>query len=287
VFAPGRPLPLIVGTPGPRGTGRAAAGGYVVSGRRGFASGAAYADWLIGGFRVPGDDGHPDRLLVAVMPEDEVEIIDNWRVAGLQGSGSVDFRADEVFVPREMTFERAASACRGGALFRQEAHVFLSNKVPPLCVGIARRALDEMTDLAGRTARFPGGPTLAERAVFHKELGRAETRIRAARLVHRAARSSATSAMCWPPASTSASRKRTTSARAATGSAGSPPQRAKRQRRYRETLQQQASVPPDAIEGARRWPTPCNSLSVMTTVNISLSAVTTLTPDLSDLSLRK
>jgi indole-3-acetate monooxygenase len=27
VFAPGRPLPLIVGTPGPRGTGRAVAGG--------------------------------------------------------------------------------------------------------------------------------------------------------------------------------------------------------------------------------------------------------------------
>ena len=187
VFAPGRPLPLIVGTPGPRGTGRAVAGGYVVSGRWGFASGAAYADWLIGGFRVPGDGGRPDRLLVAVMPKSEVEIIDNWRVAGLQGSGSFDFRADEVFVPREMTFERAASACRGGALFRQEAHVFLSNEVPPLCVGIARRALDEMTDLAGRTARFPGGPTLAEREVFHKELGRAETRIRAARLVHRAA----------------------------------------------------------------------------------------------------
>jgi alkylation response protein AidB-like acyl-CoA dehydrogenase len=131
VFAPGRPLPLIVGTPGPRGTGRAVAGGYVVSGRWGFASGAAYADWLIGGFRVPGDDGRPDRLLVAVMPKGEVEVIDNWRVAGLQGSGSFDFRADKVLVPREMTFERAASACRGGALFRQEAHVFLSTRSRP------------------------------------------------------------------------------------------------------------------------------------------------------------
>jgi indole-3-acetate monooxygenase len=157
----------------------------VVSGRWGFASGVAYADWLIGGFRVPGDDGQPDRLLVAVVPGEQAEVIDNWRVAGLQGSGSFDFRLHGVFVPAEMTFERAASACRGGALFRQEAHVFLSNEVPPLCVGIARRALDEMTDLAARTARFPGGATLAERAVFHKELARAETRVRAARLVHR------------------------------------------------------------------------------------------------------
>ncbi len=30
VFAPGRPLPLVVGTPGPRGTGRAVAGGESV-----------------------------------------------------------------------------------------------------------------------------------------------------------------------------------------------------------------------------------------------------------------
>ena len=185
VFAPGRPRPLIVGTPGPRGTGRAVAGGYLVSGRWGFASGIAYADWLIGGFRVPGDAGRGDRLLVAVVPKDQAELVDNWYVAGLQGSGSFDFRLDEVFVPEEMTFERAASACRGGALFNTEAHVFLSNEVPPLCVGIARRALDEMTALAGRTTRFPGGPAVSERAVFRSELGRAETKIRAARLVHR------------------------------------------------------------------------------------------------------
>lgn len=194
VFAPGGPLPLVVGTPGPRGTGRAVPGGYVVSGRWGFASGVAYADWLIGGFRVPGDDGHPDRLLVAVVPRGQVEVLDNWHVTGLRGSGSFDFRMDEVFVPAEMTFERAASACRGGALFRQEAHVFLSNEVPPLCVGLARRALDEVAALAARTARFPGGPALSERAVFRKELGRAETRIRAARLVHRDAVAAALSA---------------------------------------------------------------------------------------------
>ena len=171
VFAPGRPPPLVVGTPGPRGTGRAVAGGYVVSGRWGFASGVAHADWLLAGFRDTGD-----RLLVGVVPREHARVVGNWRVAGLQGTGSFDFRLDEVFVPAELTFERAASACRGGALFRQEAHVFLSNEVPPLCVGVARRALDAMTGLA---------ELAGERAVFRAELGRAETRVRAARLVHR------------------------------------------------------------------------------------------------------
>jgi alkylation response protein AidB-like acyl-CoA dehydrogenase len=182
VFAGGERRPLVVGTPGPRGTGRPVAGGYQVSGQWSFASGCDHADWLIGGFRETGADG---RMMVAIVPREQAEIIDNWRVAGLLGSGSFDFRLQEVFVPAELTFERAASACRGGALFNVEAHVFLSNELPPLMVGMARRALEEMIRLAGPTARFPGGPSVAERAVFHEELGRAEANIRAARAVHR------------------------------------------------------------------------------------------------------
>ena len=186
VFSAQRPRPLVVGTPGPRGVGHAVRGGYVVSGRWGFASGIAQADWVIGGFRIPeGDSGDGDRFMVAIVPREQAQVIDNWHVAGLQGTGSFDFRLDDVFVPAERTFPRAASACRGGALFHQEAHVFLSNELPPLAVGIARRALDEMTAVASRTARFPGGTALSERAVFQAELGRARTRIAAARLAHR------------------------------------------------------------------------------------------------------
>jgi len=153
----------------------------VVSGQWSFASGCTHADWLIGGFRIAGPDG---RLMVAIVPAGQATVIDNWRVAGLRGSGSFDFRLDEVFVPAELTFERAASACRGGALFNVEAHVFLSNELPPLMIGMARRALDEMTRLAGQ-ARTPGGPSLADRPAFLVELGRAQTRLRAARAAHR------------------------------------------------------------------------------------------------------
>jgi indole-3-acetate monooxygenase len=86
-----------------------------------------------------------------------------------------------------MTYDLGAAAVRGGALFRLGMPAFVSNEVPTLCVGMARRALDDITELAGRTARWPGGPTLSERAVFLKELGRAEVRIRAASLAHREA----------------------------------------------------------------------------------------------------
>jgi indole-3-acetate monooxygenase len=91
VFVPGRPRPLVMGTPGPRGTGRPVADGYLVSGQWTFASGCGHADWLIGGFRSAGPDG---QLMVAIVPAGQATIIDNWRVAGLRGSGSFDFRLD-------------------------------------------------------------------------------------------------------------------------------------------------------------------------------------------------
>jgi alkylation response protein AidB-like acyl-CoA dehydrogenase len=199
VFAPDRPRPIVIGVPRAAGTGQPVSGGYLVTGRWSFASGIAHADWLLGGFRVVGDDGRTGvgagggvgRALVCVIPKSAAEVLDDWHVAGLRGTGSPSFRLNSVFVPAELTFDRAAGACRGGALFRQEEHVFLSNELPPLFIGTARRALDEMVSLASRTARFADGPTVSERAAFHRELGLAQTKIRAARESHREAISAA------------------------------------------------------------------------------------------------
>jgi alkylation response protein AidB-like acyl-CoA dehydrogenase len=194
-------LPVVAGQLAPRGTGKPVAGGYVVTGRWGFSSGILHADWLLGAFKTDaaaGDGAASDggtgfgRMVVFAVPKSDAEVIDNWYVAGLQGTGSLDFRVDDLFVPEEMTYDLGIPAVRGGDLFRLGMPAFVSNEVPPLCVGLARRALDDMTELALKTARFPGGPTVSDRAVFHKELGRAETKLRAARLVHREAM-----ADCW------------------------------------------------------------------------------------------
>ena len=198
---PDRVRPVVAGQLAPRGTGHPVRGGYLVSGRWAFSSGIVHADWLIGAFKPTADtDGADDgdaagtgfgRMVVFLVPKAQAEVIDNWHVAGLQGTGSLDFSVDGVFVPAEMTYDLGSPAVRGGDLFRLGMPAFVSNEVPPLAIGLARRALDDMTELATHTARFPGGPTVSERAVFHKELGRAETRIRAARAVHREAMTAA------------------------------------------------------------------------------------------------
>ena len=210
--------PVVAGQLAPRGTGHPVHGGYLVSGRWGFSSGIVHADWLIGAFKpddaargsdgaagglpvVDGAEGAAEtgfgRMVVFLVPKAQAEVIDNWHVAGLQGTGSLDFSVDGIFVAGEFTYDLGAPAVRGGDLFRLGMPAFVSNEVPPLAIGLARRAIDDMTDLASHTARFPGGPTVSERAVFHKELGRAETRVRAARAVHREAM-----ALAWESAVT-------------------------------------------------------------------------------------
>lgn len=177
-------LPLVAGQPQPRGVGRPVSGGFIVSGRWSFSSGIVHAGWVIGGFPSPDD---PAVCRVFVAPKDDAEVIDTWHVAGLQGTGSLDFRLSDLFVPSSMTYVRGGPAVRGGALFKQPGHLFVDNEVPPLAIGLARRALADIAALAGQTTRLPGGVTLAERAAFHKDLGRAWIRVRAARAAHREA----------------------------------------------------------------------------------------------------
>jgi len=173
-------------------TGRAVrdGDGFRLSGRWSFSSGCDHCRAVNLGAVLPGGEIADFRSFLLLR--DQYRIEDNWYVAGLQGTGSLDFRVEGLFVPEEMTYDLGIPAVRGGDLFRLGMPAFVSNEVPPLCVGLARRALDDMTELALHTARFPGGPTVSDRAVFHKELGRAETKLRAARLVHREAM-----ADCW------------------------------------------------------------------------------------------
>jgi len=185
IFAAGGPLPVVAGQPSPRGTGVPVDGGFTVSGRWGFSSGIAHADWLLGAFPAG------SRVVLFAVPKSRASVIDHWHVAGLQGTGSLDWTLEEVFVPSEMTYVIGSGPARGGALFRLGFTTFIANEVPPWCAGVARRALDDITALAAVTARAPGGPPVSEREVFQSALGRAEVRLRAARAAHRDAMSRA------------------------------------------------------------------------------------------------
>jgi len=83
----------------PRAVAERVAGGWRLSGQYSFSSGSTYAQWaIIGAFLdKPGD---PAAIAYLLVPFTDVEIIDDWHVLGLAGTGSRSLRLRDVFVPQ-------------------------------------------------------------------------------------------------------------------------------------------------------------------------------------------
>ena len=166
-----------------RGVATRVEGGYMLTGRWPFASGVRHAEWMTAGAAVENPrDGDPARLSM-VFPVSEGHIHDNWHVTGLEGSGSNDISASEVFVPESFTWESATwMPKRGGAIYRMGRPGFVANEHSGIALGIAQRALDEIVGLAPKTKRGnPPVSSLADREAFRGDIAACDFRLRAAR----------------------------------------------------------------------------------------------------------
>ncbi|WP_372671783.1 acyl-CoA dehydrogenase family protein [Amycolatopsis kentuckyensis] len=89
----------VCGTLGPTGTAQPCDGGVLVSGRWAFNSGAAHSRWkLLAAISMTAEGPAP---IMALVPIDQVELLDDWHTSALQGTGSVTAVAEDVFVPHE------------------------------------------------------------------------------------------------------------------------------------------------------------------------------------------
>lgn len=80
-------------------------GGYMLSGRWGFSSGSKHCHWaFLGGMVPPANEGEAPDYRTFLVPIGDYEIVDNWDVSGLEGTGSNDIVIDQpVFVPEYRT----------------------------------------------------------------------------------------------------------------------------------------------------------------------------------------
>jgi alkylation response protein AidB-like acyl-CoA dehydrogenase len=182
----GGPDQLFAGGLYPMQMARTVPGGYVATGRWRFASGCMGADWLSVGIGVeqpPDDAGNkrPPRLLIAVRPADEIEIVDNWDVVGMQGTGSHDLRLQDKFIPEAWTCVRGASGVIDEPLYRYPAVAYQAAVHAACNVGLARAALDIAVAMSESTKTMTGIPRLADRGYFRIELAKAEAKWRSAR----------------------------------------------------------------------------------------------------------
>jgi alkylation response protein AidB-like acyl-CoA dehydrogenase len=175
----------------PNGSGATVDGGYRVTGAWNFGSGTGHSEYVAAGFiptdggeMVVGDDGIP-RLLVAVIPRQEIVFTDGWYVQGLKGTGSYDYNVSDLFVPESRTFELfCRTPQRGGsAAFRMGLIPITAAGHASWALGVAKSMLDDVTELAATKVRMGDDSSLAHRTTFQRNLSHHTAMWKAARLL--------------------------------------------------------------------------------------------------------
>ena len=150
-------------------------GGWQVNGTWKFASGCKGADLLGVGIGAAG--GKPR---TAVFRADQVDIIENWDVVGLKGTGSHDLRVTDKHVEERWTFIRGGAATIDEPLFRYPSIAYAAQVLAVVNLGLARAALDEVSRMAAGSG-ITGAPKMADRAYVRIEIAKAEAQLAAAR----------------------------------------------------------------------------------------------------------
>jgi alkylation response protein AidB-like acyl-CoA dehydrogenase len=159
------------------GSGRAekVEGGYRVTARKGFTSGAEAGDILMTGALIEEDGARHVLHFGAPMRAAEVRIEDTWRTLGMRGTGSNDVVLDGLFVP-----EASVALKRPAGVWHPLFQIIATIAFPliyAVYLGVAESARDIAIELARKK---PAGAD--QRALA----GQMETALRAAQLGHAA-----------------------------------------------------------------------------------------------------
>jgi len=151
--------------------------GYRVRGHWGFSSGCHHATWMHGALRRTTDGV----WLGVYFPKGEATFHDNWQVAGLRGTGSLEFSVADLRVSSDWVADFRRPPIDDGAMFRIPAALIFAVSFGSVALGVARAALDTVIDLA--QGKVPGyaSVTLRDDPGMQALVGQAETRWRAAR----------------------------------------------------------------------------------------------------------
>ena len=163
--------------------------GWRVSGRWAFGSGCTHADRIVGGAMLHEADGTQPvegdlpAWRTFVLPIDEVTIHETWNQTGLAGTGSHDYSLDGAWVPDEHAMRPLEAPCREGAIYALPWSFIVKGAAVP--IGLARRALDELTAIAPGKLVLPEFAMLGDLDHLHDRLARSRALIGSARaLIH-------------------------------------------------------------------------------------------------------
>ena len=179
---------------GPRGRAvKRADGSYVLNGFWPFASGNAASHWLLLGAEVFDEVGNKVDEGDLAVPVGDLERLDDWHVAGLQGTGSNSVKAVDVVVPGHRFLSLPAvlenqtpvfASPDAPAIFKCQGGPALGMFVATSALGAAKRALEEFLRVV------PGKKVMYTSHISHEwsalqiALGEAAAMINQAELVY-------------------------------------------------------------------------------------------------------
>ena len=186
IFA--HPSTLVTGVFAPTGEAEQVDGGFRVTGRWQWGSGSENAHWITGGCRLM-NNGEPlldhkgrPRTHACFFKAEDVEFIDTWHSSGLCGTGSLDYRVRDLFVPDSHVagFHTPARPAVP-PLYAFPSFTFLALGIGAVCLGTARAAIDELVELATAKKRVGSSRRIAEGPYAQMRLAESEASLRSAR----------------------------------------------------------------------------------------------------------
>jgi indole-3-acetate monooxygenase len=176
------PRSFIVSATGAVGIARKVEGGYRVTGRWPFGSGAHHGSHFMGLASEKDAHGNDEQPRCYLFRRDDVAIHDTWRVSGLRATGSCDFEVRDLFVPEHYTHDFIGVVpTQSGLVYRLPAVSVFAWTVAAVPLGAARGLMNTFVELASRRTRQGATALMRERDIVQSNYGRADALHRAAR----------------------------------------------------------------------------------------------------------
>jgi len=173
---------FITSSSGAVGVAERTEGGYRVTGRWPFGSGAHHASQFMGLASLKGADGKDEPPLCCYFERRDVVVHDTWLVSGMRATGSCDFEVGDLFVPEQHTHSfMAHRPTQDGIVYRLPMLSVFPWTVSVVPLGIARGVMNAFVELASRKARQGVSTLLRDREIVQSNYGRADALHRAAR----------------------------------------------------------------------------------------------------------
>jgi len=172
-----------------QGQGTLVDGGLLLSGQWGFSSGVDVSQWNMLACVVKDADGKPIDWCMNLVPREDYEIVDDWQVLGMRGTGSRTVRCKDVFVPQHRVLSMQVSKpghsfpglkVHTNPMFRVPTSALGGNGIAGAMIGNARAMLDETTSSVKARATSYTGASMRDFATVQQRVGMAGAKIDAA-----------------------------------------------------------------------------------------------------------